>query len=374
MHTSPLDKLGINEGGGLNVYITQLSLALQRLGFEVHIFAGNRKTHPQKTSINGVQIFHIDIHSKKEELIYELDLFLDGMFKIVPKFNYDLIHTHYWVSGAVGVRVKEKFNIPVIHTFHTLGIKDKNTFPRISIEKEVAQKVDGIIVTTKKEKVLLTQYYNTPANRIKVIPCGVDLTLFHPLSKSLAKTYLNLCPCLNYVLFVGRCVPEKGLNTLLKAMTLVNKRIHLIVIGGDYNDYFYKQLLSFAQKLNLTHKVSFLGAQPQCVLPYYYNASDVYILPSSYESFGLTVLEAMACKLPVIVSEVSGVVEFIPREKNVIIVPPGEEVKLKEAIEMLIEGENLRNKLKVLGYEWVKQFDWNSIAKEVGKTYERVLK
>jgi D-inositol-3-phosphate glycosyltransferase len=374
MHTSPLDKLGIKDGGGLNVYITHLALALQKLGLKVHIFAGRREKYPDRVDINGVQIFHIDIHSKKEDLIYDLDLFLNRMLKIVPQFNYDLIHTHYWLSGAVGVKVKERFNIPLFHTFHTLGVSAKNTSMRLSIETEIVRKVDGIIATTNKEKLLLTQHYNAFANKIKVIPCGVDLTLFHSFSKSLAKNYLNLCPCLSYVLFVGRCVPEKKVDILLKAMSLLNKEVHLIVIGGDCNDYFYKKLLSLTKELHLTNKVSFLGPQPQCVLPYYYNAADVYVLPSSYETFGLTVLEAMACKVPVIVSNVSGVVEFIPCEENVVVIPPGNEIKLKEAIKMLIEDKELNEKMSSSNYHWVKQFDWSLIAKKVVKSYETSLK
>ncbi|GAJ08261.1 unnamed protein product, partial [marine sediment metagenome] len=224
-------------------------------------------------------------------------------FKKHNDLQYDLIFSHYWLSGLVGEYLQKRWNIPHITMFHTLGAV-KNTLGvgedepelRIEMERSLAQNCYHIIAPTEKEKEELIRHYGALPERIGVVPCGVNLEQFKPVGKESARKYLALGND-KIILFVGRIDPLKGIDKLIKAIPYLQdvQGLRLAVIGGgEHSQLEIEQLQKLACNLNIQDSVTFLGLIKHDQLPYFYSAADVCVVPSCYESFGLVALESLA--------------------------------------------------------------------------------
>ena len=391
VHTCPLAALGGKETGGMNVYVREVSRELGRMGVSVDVF-----TRSQDPSIPRVvrlgeraRVIHLPAGDEapmpRVRVHDHLDEFVDGVeaWRISRSIDYDLIHAHYWLSGVAALTLKTRWSVPVLQMFHTLG-RLKNRVARSAAELEPAVRLeeetrivsaaDRIVAANVVERAELLRDYAAHASRIATIPCGVDTDLFTPGDGAEARRRLDLDgrPLL---LWVGRIAPIKGLDTLLDAVARLSESgqdMRLLVVGGDTDERTSGHETSLRQRierLGLGDSVRFLGPQPQGVLPLYYAASDVTVLPSYYESFGMVALEAMACGSPVIASRVGGLVTTVRDGVTGFLVPDGDVEALAERIETLVGDPELRWRLGREGVRWAAQHRWPCVAEAVCKEY-----
>jgi len=401
VHSCPLAALGGKETGGMNVYIRELSRELAKKGFQIDIFTRSQNPSiPQLVNLcKGARIIHLKAGAEapydKNQVWFHLPEYLDCMqqFSLQENISYNLIHSHYWLSGWVGVKLSKTWKIPLLHMFHTLGyLKNKVIEPlgkkesslRLQVETQLVKHSDHIVVSSHREKVQMIWIYGAPSEKISVIPCGVDPHFFTPLNKFRSKVHLGLSPK-RFILFVGRIDPVKGIDTLLKAMAIVRNKldhaqeVNLLIIGGDLDHSAYSKdsemhkLKQLMTKLGLKNMVTFLGAQRQDQLPYFYSVAEVCILPSRYESFGMVALEAMACGIPVIASKVGGLTSFIQDEITGFLVPEEDEKSLAEKILTLLNHPFLKDRLGSQARSRAKEFSWQNIAHQMISLYQHLL-
>ena len=391
VHTCPLAALGGKETGGMNVYVREVSRELGRMGVAVDVF-----TRSQNPSIPRVvqlgeraRVIHLpagDEAPMARERVYDhLDEFVDGVeaWRIAGSIDYDLIHAHYWLSGVAALALKARWSAPVLQMFHTLG-RLKNRVARSAAELEPAVRLeeearivsgaDRIVAANVVERAELLRDYAAPASRIATIPCGVDTDLFVPGDRAEARRRLGLDerPVL---LWVGRIAPIKGLDTLLDAVARLSapgQGLRLLIVGGEADEPTNGHEASLRQRierLRLEDTVRFIGPQPQSVLPVYYVASDVTVLPSYYESFGMVALEAMACGSPVIASRVGGLVTTVRDGVTGFLVPDSDVAALADRIGSLIADADLRWRVGREGVRWAAQHRWPCVAEAVCREY-----
>jgi len=391
VHTCPLAALGGKETGGMNVYVREVSRELGRMGVSVDVF-----TRSQNPTISRVvslgeraRVIHLPAGDEapmaRVRVHDHLDEFVDGVeaWRIARSIDYDLIHAHYWLSGVAALRLKARWSVPVMQMFHTLG-RLKNRVARSAAEQEPAIRLheetrivgacDRIVAANVIERAELLRDYGASASRIATIPCGVDTDLFVPGDRADARARLGLDehPVL---LWVGRVAPIKGLDTLLDAVARLrsaDRAIRLLIVGGDADEPMSELEVSLRQRierLDLASSVCFVGPQPQSVLPLYYAAADVTVLPSYYESFGMVALEAMACGSPVIASRVGGLVTTVRDGVTGFLIPDGDVDALAERIGALVADPDLRWRIGREGVRWAAQHRWACVAEAVCREY-----
>jgi D-inositol-3-phosphate glycosyltransferase len=314
-----------------------------------------------------------------------LDEFVTNLRQYTESHNlhYNLLHSHYWLSGEAGRRLGRLWNVPNIIMFHTIGIIKNNlgigtveTELRLAIEQGLTANSQRIIAATEREKSDLITHYKAVVEKISVIPCGVNLDLFNICEYSSARRQLGLNGD-KVALYVGRIEPLKGIDKFLEAMAHIDDSLEkrALLIGGDsYSEAELEKLKEHSRSLGIEDKVSFLGSVEQQKLPLYYSAADVCVVPSYYETFGLVALESLACGTPVVATDVGGLKSIIRDGKTGYVVTDNNPMRLAEKIGNLLNyGET-----KIAGAtairESVLQFSWHNIAAAVAKEYGAVLK
>src|SRR6267143_2493103 len=391
IHTCPLAALGAKETGGMNVYVRELSRELGWMGVEVDVFTRSQNpTIPRVVRMGErVQVIHLPAGPEaplaRPQIYSHLDEFVDGIeaWRLTRDVEYDLIHAHYWLSGVAALRLRDRWAVPVLQMFHTLG-RPKNRAARSAGELEPAVRLreetrivgaaDRIVAANVVERAELLRAYGARAPRIATIPCGVDTELFAPGDRVAARRRLGLDerPVL---LWVGRLAPIKGLDTLLEAvgrLQAAGTDLRLLIVGGDADDPLNGHetaLRAQIRQLGLGGAVSFVGSQPQERLPTYYVAADVTVVPSYYESFGMVALEAMACGSPVIASRVGGLVTTVRDGVTGFLVPEGDVAALAERIGVLTADADLRWRVGREGVRWAAQHRWPCVAEAVCREY-----
>ena len=391
VHTCPLAALGGKETGGMNVYVREVSRELGRMGVAVDVFTRSQNASiPRVVQLGeGARVIHLpagDEAPMARERVYDhLDEFVDGVeaWRIAGSIDYDLIHAHYWLSGVAALTLKARWSAPVLQMFHTLGrLKNRvarsaaELEPRVRLEEEtrIVSGADRIVAANVVERAELLRDYGAHASRIATIPCGVDTDLFRPGDRAEARRGLGLDerPVL---LWVGRIAPIKGLDTLLDAvarLSATGQSPRLLIVGGEADEPANGHEASLRrriERLRLEDTVRFIGPQPQSVLPAYYVAADVTVLPSYYESFGMVALEAMACGSPVIASRVGGLVTTVRDGVTGFLVPDSDVPALAERIESLIADPELRWRVGREGVRWAAQHRWPCVAEAVCREY-----
>jgi D-inositol-3-phosphate glycosyltransferase len=388
-HSSPLGKLGSKDTGGMSVYVRELSRQLGRRGHRVDIYTRHSPDARERVMElgPGVRLIHLRLgdnhHLSKAEMVPHLKDFFRELeqFRSTHRLEYDLIHSHYWLSGMLGMWAQETWQCPHVVMFHSLGAVKNHTRiggpepeARIATEHTVVKTCHRIIAPTQREKERLVRFYNAPPGKIGVVPCGVDLELFCPMSSSTARRQLGFNADDTLALFVGRFDAMKGLDKLLEAMSYLRSGSHwrLVVVGGDGMDTPEGQkVLGLARALGVEDSIAFVGRINQKDLPLYYNAADVMVMPSYYESFGLVSLEALACGLPVVATPV-GVMDTVIREGlNGQLVANGDAKLLAKAIDRMASVS--RSRLSDAIRQTVQMFGWPNIASAIIKEYEETL-
>ena len=403
-HTCPLATLGGKDTGGMNVYVHQLTRTLGKLGVRVDVFTRSQDEHvPHVLHDLGYhnRVVHIpagpEVPLPKAELERYIPKFVQGIksFAESKNIHYDLIHSHYWMSGLAAIELSQTWNIPFLHMFHTLVLM-KNRIAqtpqemegeyRILGEKKVISKANRIIAATLAEKSQLEFLYKAPSSKISVIPPGVDTRHFYPIPKDEAKEVVGVPEDSHTILFVGRIEPLKGIDKLIQAISIIQNNgelrccpHNLVIIGGEPNakpedmNAEMSRLQDMVEDLGIENFVIFLGKQDQQLLPYYYSASEIVVMPSHYESFGMVALEAMACGTPVVASQVGGLA-FLVRDGETGYVVPGNDVQMlaKRLVE-LIKDKDLRNKLGNKSAEYAQLYAWEIISEKMIEVYNQVL-
>ncbi len=403
-HTCPLATLGGKDTGGMNVYVAELTRHLGQTGIHVDVFTRSQDEHVPHVLHNlgyGNRVVHVPAGPEKplpkSGLYTYLDDFTRGILEFAQNkhIQYHLVHSHYWLSGLAAERLRNEWNTPVAHMFHTLGVM-KNRVARspserespLRLEKEVhlVQTVDHIIAATPAEKAQLEFLYHADSRKISIIPPGVDLGRFYPIPKDEARAFVGVPAEARMILFVGRIEPLKGIETLIRALRLIQDtgRLaccphYLAIIGGDPSadaqlmDSEMARLQRLAKQLGVKDVVLFLGKQAQESLPYYYSAADVLVLPSHYESFGMVALEAMACGTPVIASQVGGLPFLVQDGITGFVIPDGEPALLADRLTQLILDANLREQMGKRAVERAQPYAWAEITRQIIQVYDRLL-
>ncbi len=391
IHSSPLGELGTEDTGGMSVYIRELSRELGRAGHSVDIYtcAGAGIMDTKMFMSGNVRLIHLGIGCKgdvtKSMLYRHLPETFQSLEKYITRNNvcYDLIHSHYWISGEVGFLAQNRWDIPHVVMFHTTGIakrvacsQEREPALRLIAEKRLARKSDRIMAATDREKDLLVRYYGVPREKIGMVPCGVDLERFRPVAKDLARKELGLHNTRFLVLYVGRFAPVKGLHRLVSAAAHLrsHRGLMFLIVGGDGPQaHASAELSRLARRASVDDIVRFQGRVSHDLLPLYYSAADVVVVPSYYESFGLVALEALACGTPVIAARVGAMETLIRDGKTGLLVDTPSPHSFASAIrKFIVDPTNCvlsRDEIRssVLSYGWA------DIASAVVQEYTTAL-
>jgi D-inositol-3-phosphate glycosyltransferase len=394
VHTCPLAALGAKETGGMNVYVRELARELDRMGVAVDVFTRSQNPAIPRVVALGetARVIHVpagpEAPLERARVPVHLDEFREGVeaWRIAQGLDYDLIHAHYWLSGVVALALQARWGVPTMQMFHTLGrLKndvarspaDREPALRISEEARIVAGADRLVAASDVERTHLVERYGAHPGRVAVVPCGVDTALFRPASGEEARAALRLDGS-PLVLYVGRIAPIKGLDTLLDAVARLRDRrppLRLLVVGGDADEPLNGQEAALRRQvdsLGLGARVRFEGAQPQETLRAYYQAADVTVLPSYYESFGMVALEAMACASPVIASRVGGLASTVLDGVTGFLVRDGDADALASRLDAVLADPDLRWRLGREGVRWAARHRWPCVAEAICREYTRL--
>ena len=377
-HGCPVARLGEKDTGGMNVYVLQLAREYARRGNRVDVFTRyHDPTDPKIVEIEeGARVIHLEagpLDASKNDLFSYIPSFLDGLylFRREEGKSYDLIHSHYWLSGMVGATLSREWGAPHVATFHTLAKTKMRARPgehepqlRQDIEAHVMSVADGIVVSTDEERQDVIRHYDAPPRNIHVIPAGVNLDTFQPVDQAEARSELGIREE-RVILYVGRIEPLKGIDILLRAVPMMEygQDLRVLVVGGNpSNDAELDRLKTLTSELGIGDSVTFTGSVPQSTLPTYYSAADVFVLPSHSESFGLAPLEAMACGRPVVVSRVGGMKTFVNSGENGYLVPWRCPESFAQRLDVLLANPELRDAMGQAAREKALSMGWGSVA------------
>jgi len=390
IHSCPLGMLGGRDTGGMNVYIRELARELAKRGHTIDIYTkAHQPQHGPPINLGqNVRIVHLETGVNEEMpklAIYDYIQRLAYGAKNFTKYNqmqYDLIHSHYWLSGLIGKQLQALWHIPHAVMFHTLGaaknsigIGENEPELRIASEREVINSCDRIIASTAKEREDLITHYGASPDKITIIPCGVNLDLFKPVDKETARQQLGL-DHQKVILFVGRIEPLKGLENLLGALTYIEgeKPPLLMIVGGDeHSQGQVQRLQQTAKDLRIEDRVSFVGSVAQDRLPLFYSAADICAIPSYYESFGMVALESLACGTPIVANNVGGMRYMVSHLEMGRIAEDNSPHNLASEISELFrkpEGNGQHIKTR---RDSITEFSWATIADRILSEYNRLL-
>jgi len=392
VHSSPLGELGSQDTGGMSVYIRELARELARAGHTIDIY-----TRDEKRGLSGevdlsenVRLLHIPIggngHLSKDSIYPHLTDFFRALeaYRAMKGLHYDLIHSHYWLSGMVGCMAQRSWNVPHIMMFHTTGMakrvhcsKEKEHRLRLTAEKRLAHECSRIIAPTRREKYFLHKYFDVPCEKIRLVPCGVDPDVFKPVHRDLARRELGLAHSGPVVLYVGRFAPIKGIDRLMHAVAyfrMYKRDLKLILVGGDGPDSDTSAaLMHQARRLGIFDSVIFQGRVPHEVLPVYYSAADALIVPSYYESFGLVALESLACGTPVVASRVGAIDSLVQNGISGEIVDSPNSRNIASALGKVLSHQQSGLFLRTEIRASVLRYAWSNIASAVHDEYAAIF-
>lgn len=390
-HTCPISDEEGKEVGGMNVYVLELAKELAKKGIILDLYTRSQDENSPKivTVAKNLRVIHIPAGVQKsfpkKELAQYIPDFLTNFYSFIAeeKLTYDVLSCHYYLSGLIGLAVKEKLGIPMTITFHTLALMknlvartedEKEDLERIEYELLLAKEADKVIATSENDAEYLKTLYNCEPKKIAVLVPGVNLQLFAPQDKIVAKKKLNADPSHEIILFVGRIEPLKGIDIIIYAIKILlekdpDQKVCLWVVGGNSVEDMdkwseeLKKLERIRKVLNISASVKFVGRKHQSELPDYYNAAKIVVMPSHYESFGITALEAMACGVPVITTDVTGVSDLFDKKHHALITSANNPLLLADKMKNLLTDKDMYQKASRHVYRKVQDLSWEMVAK-----------
>ena len=394
----PGSEIGFEEAGGENVYVRHIGGELAKLEWRVDIFTRKASAEQDIIVEYPPKCRTIRLTAGPEEFVPR-----DNIFEYAPEFvqeilkfqqqsgvQYSLVHTNYWISGWVGMELKRIQGSKQVHTYHSLGAvkyKSISTIPpiaktRLDVERKVLETAERIVATSPQEKEHMRSLVSSKGN-IDIIPCGTDIHRFGSIQMQQARQQLGIDPETKVVLYVGRFDERKGIETLVRAMGQSQLRslgnLKLIIGGGSrpgQSDGIERDRIeSIVDELGMRDFTIFPGLLSHTnVLPAYYAAADVCVVPSHYEPFGLVAIEAMASGTPVVASDVGGLQFTVVPEQTGLLVPPKDESAFAAAIYRILSDSTYRNKLGQAARKRVEtKFTWEGVALQLSNLYNKLL-
>jgi D-inositol-3-phosphate glycosyltransferase len=398
VHTSPLDQAGIGDAGGMNIYVVEAAQNMAAMGVEVDIFT--RRTNSEVADIvemsPGVRVIQLNVgpvSGVTKEQLPTLIPELSAAFKVALQAqDYDLIHSHYWISGKVAMPVAKELNIPLVHTMHTMArVKNLNLAEgetpepmiRVQGETQVVASADALVANTDAEAASLVSLYEACPDNVSVVSPGVNLKVFTPgAGRSGARAELGLDPAAHIITFVGRIQPHKGPEVLIRAIAeMLSHSKHLRpklivnIIGGasGANQSEVERLTELVAWLGISDVVGFAPPVPRTDLPQWYRAADLVCVPSYSESFGLVALEAQACGTPVVATAVGGLRTAVADGISGVLVDGHNPRAWSSVLARLLQEPQRRVLLSMGAIEHASHFGWDATSRGTLDIYDRVL-
>ncbi len=389
IHSSPIGVLGSRDTGGMSVYVRQLAVEMGRNGHQVDVFTHRRHEDDPDVAGLGPNVRLVSLDTAPGRLLTKTELYAcaDDTMAAIEAFRrrqaraYDLIHSHYWISGHVGRMARARWQRPHVITFHTLGAVKADTgigaaepARRLALERELVQDCQGLLAPCEGEKANLMHYYGADAARIAMVPGGVDLDHFRPMDKTRARRRLGIDPRVGLLLSIGRLTPQKGQDRIIEALPHIetDSRPQLVVVGGNGDgDPERRRLQKLAAAAGVQERVTFCGSVAHRDLPAYYAAADIVVMASHYESFGLVGLEALACGRPVVSTPVGVMAELARMQRPGIVTAEGSPAALAAGI--TIAGDRAPDWPAHIIRQSVRDYSWTNAAAAALAAYRAAM-
>jgi D-inositol-3-phosphate glycosyltransferase len=374
----------------MNVYMRELATELGRRQVHIDIFTRWTNPHlPQIVQLTPfVRVIHIlagpqkTVH--KNSLLSFIPAFADGIddFAHAQAQSYDVLHSHYWLSGAAAMLLAERWQTPHVTMFHTLARlkqlahpSEPETQQRLDMEQRIIQTVDRIVAATREEATHISHLYDVSCSTIATIPCGVDLDLFVPYGRDEARAQLGLDSQRPLLLFAGRLDPFKGPEVLLHAAALMRRDAQVVIVGGEPElgmDNDVRRLEKLATELHIRERVRFFGAQRQQVLPLFYSAADVTVMPSYHETFGLVAVESLACGTPVVATRAGGLMTVV-RDGETGFLERRDSHHFAARLDELLCDDAQIARMRSAARRSVLRYSWQHVASETERIYDELV-
>jgi D-inositol-3-phosphate glycosyltransferase len=396
VHTSPLEQPGTGDAGGMNVYVVELARRLAAMGTKVEIFTrATSRTQPSVTEMApGILVRHVIAGPfeglTKGDLPGQLCTFAREVLRTEAAYEpgyYDVIHSHYWLSGQVGALARDRWGVPLVHSMHTMA-KVKNALlatgdeaeppARVIGEQQVVDAADMMVANTAAEGQQLLDLYGAQPDRVRVINPGVDLDVFNPGDRTAARTRLGVEPDALLLMFAGRLQPLKAPDVLVRAVALIlarrpglRSRLVVPIIGGPSGTGLDtpRDLRALASRLGVDDVIRFVPPIGQAALVDFYRAASLVCVPSYNESFGLVALEAQACGTPVVASNVGGLVTAVRDGVTGILVDGHDPVDYATVVEHLVDDPRLLESFGEAAARHATSFGWAGTAQRMLEAY-----
>lgn len=393
-HASPLATLGGVDAGGQNIYVANVARCLAKAGHHVDVLTrrDDAAVPPVCDLRPGARVIQIDAGPPsfvpKERLLGFMPAFArvsaERLRRSVP---YDLVHANFFMSGVVARRLKATLGLPYVMTFHALGLvrrehqREADAFPaeRAEIERQLAADADHIIAECPQDRSDLLRLYGADGSRMSIVPCGFDPEEFRPMSRARARAELGLDPNEFIVLQLGRLVPRKGVDNVIRSLAHLPPDVpaRVLVVGGESREPDEAltpeigRLRAVAREAGVAARVTFTGQRQRSELRRYYAAANVFATTPWYEPFGITPLEAMACGVPVVGSAVGGIQYSVTDGVTGFLVPPHDPVALAARLLELYRNPALAAALGRAGIRRARSmFTWEEVARQLAEVYE----
>ena len=397
VHTSPLDQPGIGDAGGMNIYVVESAERMAAVGVSVDIFT--RRQNPELPDIveisPGVRVRHLNVgiaSATKEDLPALIPGLSDAFSSVLESEKFDVLHSHYWLSGKVAMPSAKRFGIPLAHTMHTMArVKNMNLAEgerpepmiRVQGETQVVAAADALIANTDAEAASLVSLYQACPDSVSVVSPGVDLYTFTAgKGRKAAREAVGLPFDAHVLAFVGRIQPHKGPEVLIRAVAeMLSHSPHLrpklitLIMGGASGSGVgeVERLKDLVSWLGISDVVRFLDPVPRVDLPQWYRAADLVCVPSYSESFGLVALEAQACGTPVVATAVGGLRTAIADGISGVLVDGHDPRAWSSILARLIQEPQRRVLLSMGAIEHASHFGWDATARGTLDIYDRII-
>ncbi|HEX7127415.1 MAG TPA: glycosyltransferase [Thermodesulfobacteriota bacterium] len=397
-HASPVGLLGGVDAGGQNVYVAELATHLAALGYEVDVFTRRDSARlPERVALGPrLRLVHVPAGPAapvpKESLLPYMDAFGAYVRHAARRRRYDLFHANFFMSGLVAADLKAALGVPFVVTFHALGRvrrlhqQGADGFPdaRFAIEERVIAEADRVLAECPQDAEDLRRFYDADPSRLVMIPCGVAPETFYPVPRRFARRVTGLPARGTILLQLGRMVPRKGVDIVIRALARLRERhgvrATLVVVGGDGDTPDpavtpeIGRLAAVAREADVADGVVFTGRRPVESLRFYYSAADVFITTPWYEPFGITPLEAMACARPVVGAAVGGIAYTVVDGETGFLVPPCDPDAVADRVARICAAPQLGRAMGRRGLARVRaHFTWREVSARVAALYESVL-
>ena len=384
-HGCPMMTPGMGSAGGMNVFLRRIAPILAGMGVEVDVYT--RSHHAGGPEVFAFdersRVFHIpagDPGLEKDAVAPYVGEFGDRLLELADGAQYDLVHSHYWLSAEPGMRLAERLGAPHVFTYHTVAeVKERaggapEPPERKDAERLAAESADAVVTFTEEESSALAEFYGLDPRRARVVEMGVDDAVFNPREQGAARRRLGIGQDERVVLFVGRIEPFKGPDLLLRSLASIPERrdARVLLVGGAEEERSVEWLKGIAEGLGLSGRLDWRHAVPQGELPDYYAAATVCVVPSRHETFGLAALEAMACGAPVVASNVGGLRGLVADGETGLLAPAGDAAALAAALSDLLGNPARARRMGAAGVERSRGYSWARTASDLLRVYEEL--